>query len=87
MYGFKTADWYIQSGWQQINFWISELAAKNCEKVYIENFDIVPTDANKAELCSIFNEDTSCWTMKIEYDEETHSRVIVCEVKKQKNKN
>lgn len=65
----STRAWYEKIGWKAISDWITELSAKGLKRVYIENFEIIPSSADKKELCVCFNEDChSGWKLRMELD-------------------
>lgn len=71
----STIMWY-QKYWSLINKWLSEMAAKDVDTVYIGNFEFVPGNLDKSTLIEIFNADSSSWRLGL--DEESD---LVCKLK------
>lgn len=61
----ETVDWYTSSGWQKINEWLCQLAAKNYNRAYLGNLEVIPENADKQALISIFNEG-SLWHLELD---------------------
>lgn len=63
----ETVDWYVKIGWSAINEWLCQLAAKNYNRAYLGNLEIIPPNADKQALISIFNEG-SLWHLELDED-------------------
>lgn len=62
-----TVRWY-ETFWSTFNLWLSEMAAKNIKRVYINNFEFIPENINKSVLADAFNEDSNSWRMVLDED-------------------
>lgn len=62
-----TVRWY-ETFWSTFNLWLSEMAAKNIKRVYINNFEFIPENINKSVLADAFNKDSNSWRMVLDED-------------------
>ena len=73
----KSAEgWYQTKGWKLINDKLVEVAARGYGLMYIENFDVIPPNIDKASLAAAFNEDSNSWVMEVEEDDDEQTLVI-----------
>ena len=64
-----TIQWYENVGFLLFNKWLTELRAKQQKTIYIDNFEFLPKNADKASLVKVLNEDAGySWDFRIDND-------------------
>lgn len=61
-----TEEWLNKTGFDQCGSYLQELRAKGIAKVYLTNFEFVPDEINRMELCAQLNKDSGDWFFELE---------------------
>ena len=72
-----TVQWYLSEGWQRINHWLTQFAAKHYKVSYLGNLDCCPGWVDKRTLTEIFNSDSNNWSLAIDDEGD-----LICSMKR-----
>lgn len=60
------ASWLNSDGLEQCGDYLAELRAKGINRVYLSNFEFIPEEIDRAELCALINQDSGDWEFCME---------------------
>lgn len=67
--GSPVREWIDEVGMETCQDYLSSLRAKGLRKIYISNFEFIPTNFSSHEFCSVMNEDAGDWIFYVEDDD------------------
>jgi hypothetical protein len=60
------ANWLNDTGFDLCQAYLQELRAKGVSQIYLTNFEFIPSEVNRFELCAQLNDDAGDWFFVVE---------------------
>lgn len=62
----NATEWLNDEGFELCRECLQELRAKGVERIYVSNFEFIPDEIDKKELCKQLNKDAGEWKFELE---------------------